>query len=85
MALTKEFRQTVVERARRDESYRRAMLIEAIDSFLEGETDVGRLMLRDYINATIGFDELALLTSKRETQSHADVEPRRQPNRQQPF
>jgi hypothetical protein len=31
---------------------------------LSGDVDTGKAILRDYINATIGFDELAALTAK---------------------
>ena len=64
MALTKEFRETVQGRARRDAAFRRGLLTEALDCLLAGEIDDGKLLLRDYINATVGFDELARLTDK---------------------
>ncbi|MES2605909.1 MAG: transcriptional regulator [Pseudomonadota bacterium] len=59
MALTRGFIDTVRMRAQQDVAFRRAMLKEALDVLLEGEVAVGRSMLRDYINATIGFEELA--------------------------
>jgi len=34
------------------------MLTEAVESFLSGDVEVGKAMLRDYINATIGFEAL---------------------------
>jgi DNA-binding phage protein len=64
MTLTREFKATVQARARRDAAFRRGLLIEALDCLLAGETDDGKLLLRDYINATVGFDELARLTDK---------------------
>ncbi|MBI2778379.1 MAG: transcriptional regulator [Gammaproteobacteria bacterium] len=59
MALTKAFRDTVMARAQRDRTFREAMLSEAITHFLEGDLDAGKAMLRDYINATVGFEALA--------------------------
>lgn len=59
MALTRGFIDTVRLRALHDVAFRRAMLKEALDVLLDGEVAVGRSMLRDYINATIGFEELA--------------------------
>ena len=56
MVLTRNFRKTVQARAKRDPAYREAMLTEAVDSFLSGDVEVGKAMLRDYINATIGFE-----------------------------
>ncbi len=58
MALTKDFRDTVKARAERDVEFRLALLREAVDSFLEGDVAAGKLLLRDYINATVGFEEL---------------------------
>ena len=59
MPLTRSFRQTVAERAERDPEFREALLREAIDCFLEGEMAAGKIILRDYINATVGFKQLA--------------------------
>lgn len=59
MVLTRDFRKTVQARAKRDPAYREALLTEAVDSFLSGDVEVGKAMLRDYINATIGFETLS--------------------------
>ena len=64
MALTRNFRQTVVERVERDPAFARALLDEAATLFLNGEPETARLILRDLINATIGFEQLATLTAK---------------------
>lgn len=40
------------------------MLEDAINALLAGEVDDGRLLLRQYVNATIGFGELARRTGK---------------------
>lgn len=63
MALSRQFRETVAERARRDTGFRAALLEEALQAFLDGEVEAGRLMLRDVINATVGFDQLSKETS----------------------
>jgi len=59
MALSKDFKTTVVERAQRDPEFRCAMLVDAINELLSGDIDVAKQMLRDYINATISFEPLA--------------------------
>lgn len=64
MALTRDFKETVQARAMRDAAFRRGLLTEALDCFLAGELEEGKLLLRDYINATVGFEELARLTDK---------------------
>lgn len=59
MALTRDFKETIQARARRDAGFRRALLREGIESLLSGDVETGKTVLRDYINATIGFEELA--------------------------
>jgi DNA-binding phage protein len=63
MALTKKFKETVCARVRCDAAFRRELLREAVESFLQGDVETGKAMLRDYINATIGFQELAAVTN----------------------
>ena len=46
-------------RVRESPAFRDALLREGIDALLAGELDVGKSILRDYINATIGFEQLA--------------------------
>ncbi len=62
MALTRDFRETVQARVRRDPAFRKGLLSEAIESLLAGEVRLGKELLRDYINATIGFPQLASRT-----------------------
>ena len=62
MALTRDFKQTIGERARRDPSFATALLDEAATLFLNGEPTHARLILRDLVNATIGFETLASKT-----------------------
>lgn len=64
MALTRDFKETVVERVRRDRKFARALLDEAATLFLNGEPEAARLLLRDLVNATVGFETLAQLTGK---------------------
>jgi DNA-binding phage protein len=48
-----------VARVREDAAFRDALLKEGIDALLAGDLDIGKSILRDYINATIGFERLA--------------------------
>lgn len=59
MALTKNFKETVGARVQKDARFRRALLTEAVEIFLAGDVATGKVILRDYINATIGFEALA--------------------------
>ena len=64
MALTREFKETVQARAQRDAAFRRALLQEGVVCLLGGDVDTGKIVLRDYINATLGFEQLGLLTER---------------------
>ncbi|MCD8505385.1 MAG: hypothetical protein LRY53_09300 [Burkholderiaceae bacterium] len=58
MALTREFKETVMQLCQ-DPQYRRALLVEALESYLEGEVAVGNALLRDYLNGTQSFVDVA--------------------------
>ena len=64
MALTRDFKHTVIERVEREPAFAQALLEEAATLFLNGEPETARLILRDLVNATLGFEQLAALTSK---------------------
>jgi DNA-binding phage protein len=59
MPLTRDFRRTVQSRAARDPAFRKALFQEAVQSLLRGDVDAGRAAMRDYINATVGFEKLS--------------------------
>jgi DNA-binding phage protein len=64
MALTRDFKETVNKRVQNDPKFAAALLDEAVALFLNGEPEPARLILRDLVNATIGFEKLADETSK---------------------
>ncbi|MCK5690999.1 transcriptional regulator [Myxococcota bacterium] len=64
MTITRDFKDTVSSRVNRDPKFAAALLDEAASLFLNGEPEVARLVLRDLVNATVGFEELALQTHK---------------------
>jgi DNA-binding phage protein len=80
MVLTRDFKQTVAERAHRDPKFARAMLDEAATLFLNGEPDTARIILRDLVNATVGFEELATVTSRPSKSLHRMLSPRGNPS-----
>ena len=63
MALTRDFKKTVVARVERDPAFANALLDEAATLFLSGEPEMARLILRDLVNATLGFEGLAKVTA----------------------
>ncbi len=64
MALTREFRETVKARVERDPRFREELLTEALNAHLAGESAAGRALLRDLVNATLGFEALARVTGR---------------------
>jgi DNA-binding phage protein len=62
MPLTRLFKETVQARVNRDPEFRDALLQEAIEAMLEGDLDTGKALMRDCINATVGFEGLAQAT-----------------------
>ena len=59
MPLTKDFRDTIRERAQQEPAFRRALLQEAIELMLTGDVTTGKALIRNYVNATVGFQESA--------------------------
>ncbi len=65
MALTRDFKDTIKARAENDPEFRTGLLTEAAECLLNDEVDVAKTLLRDYVNATLGFQELAGMTDKK--------------------
>jgi DNA-binding phage protein len=59
MALTRDFKETVAARVQKDPAFAQALLDEAITLFINGEPDSAKLVLRDLVNSTVGFEALA--------------------------
>jgi len=64
MALTRDFKETVKARAERDASFRVALLQEALEALMSDDLETGKILLRDYVNATVGFEGLATALHK---------------------
>jgi DNA-binding phage protein len=62
--LTRDFEETVQERIQEDHAFAIALFDEAISLFLNGEPELARLILRDLVNATVGFEALAEMTNR---------------------
>ena len=65
MPLTRDFKEAMLERAQNDPDLRVGFLTEAAQCLLSNETHVAKTLLRDYVNATIGFNELGLIVDKK--------------------
>ncbi len=79
MPVTRKFRTTIMDRALSDPAFRRQMLTEAVNELLAGDLGAGKAMLRDYINATITFQQLAKKLKKTDKSVHRMLGPRGNP------
>jgi DNA-binding phage protein len=62
MPLSREFKKTIRARVERDPKFRKALLREGVEAMLAGDVATAKAILRDYINATVGFSDLAEAT-----------------------
>lgn len=58
MALTRDFKETILARVQADPRFREALLNQGIETMLAGDVDGGKAIIRDYIKATVGFEKL---------------------------
>ena len=65
---------------RRDPAFAKALLNEAITLFLNDEPDTARLVLRDLVNATVGFERLATATGRPAKSLHRMLSTRGNPS-----
>jgi DNA-binding phage protein len=70
MALTREYKETVVARIKRDPKFARALYTEALTALLEGEVEEGLSMLRDLVHSQITFKQLSRQTGLGEKNLH---------------
>ncbi len=58
MTTTKSFNGSVREDLQTDPALRRALLGEAVTCMLSGDLETGKIVLREYVNGTVGFLKL---------------------------
>lgn len=80
MSLIRDAKRTVIERVGRDPAMAAALLNEAASLFLNGEPDAARLILRDLVNATIGFEALAEMAHRPSKSLHRMLSQRGNPS-----
>ncbi len=54
--LTRDFKTTIMARARRDQGFRVGLLVECVELVLNGEPEIGQEILGDLVEATIGLE-----------------------------
>jgi DNA-binding phage protein len=62
MPLTRDFKETIRARVERDPKFRKALLREGVETMLTGDVATAKTILRDDVNATVGFTHLAEAT-----------------------
>jgi len=77
--ITRDASQTIQERVQSDQAFAAALLNEAASLFLNGEPETARLILRDLVNATVGFEELAKETARPSKSLHRMLSARGNP------
>lgn len=77
--LTVDSSETVQARIKADPAFAEALLREAADMFLNGEAEAARLLLRDVVNATVGFEQIAAATKRPSKSVHRMLSARGNP------
>lgn len=77
--LTVDSSKTLQARIKADPAFAEALLREATDMFLNGEAEASRLLLRDVVNATVGFEQIATATNRPSKSVHRMLSARGNP------
>ena len=80
MALTRDFKETVIARIERDPAFAKELLDEATTLLISGQAETARVILRDLVNATVGFEQLAKLTDVPSKSLHRMLSPKGNPS-----
>ena len=64
MGPTRDVKEIFQARARVDPAFADALLEQSVECLHGGETNVSRILLRDYIYAIVGLEQLSRLTGK---------------------
>jgi DNA-binding phage protein len=79
MVLTKHFKETIYNRAQKDEKFRKALLQEAMNEFLSGDFNVAKILLKEYINSSVTFQRLSQETQKNDKSLQRMLSPQGNP------
>lgn len=64
IAITRDYDEVIVERMRKDSEYARLSFDKVVELIVDGEPETARVILRNLVNATVGFEEPARRTDK---------------------
>ena len=79
MALTRDYKWSIRERAKKDPKFALSLMNEAVTSFLSGEPETARTILRELVNSTMGFERLAEALGKPSKSVHRMLSPKGNP------
>ena len=79
MALTRDYKESIRERAEKDPDFATALLQEALTVILEGDPETARIILRELVHSTIGFEKLAEELDKSSKSIHRMLSPQGNP------
>lgn len=78
--LARDSRQAIVEGAQRDAAFARAVFSETLELLVKGEPDTARLLMRDLVHATTGFERLAVIVGTPSKSLHRMLSARGNPS-----
>ena len=79
MALSVDYKEGVLKDLRNDPKMAREYYHEAVRAFINGDTETGGVMMRDLVNAGIGFQRLSRETGIRAPNLHRALAPEGNP------
>jgi DNA-binding phage protein len=79
MPLAREFKETVMLRAKEDPDFRQELIVEATNAFLDGDIETGKRLPRDYLNATEALPSIARELKQNEKSIRRMVGPKGNP------
>lgn len=59
MALTRDYKDSIRKRSESDPEFAASLMKEALTAFISGEPETARVILRELVNSTIGFELLS--------------------------
>jgi DNA-binding phage protein len=55
----RDYKETIGQRVKNDPAFKKVLLEDALECLLSGDVDTGKAVLKDYIKATSGFENLS--------------------------
>ncbi|OGT84126.1 MAG: transcriptional regulator [Gammaproteobacteria bacterium RIFCSPLOWO2_02_FULL_61_13] len=79
MALTRDYKDSIRNRSESDPKFAASLMKEALTAFISGEPETARVILRELVNSTIGFELLSAELDKPSKSVHRMLSARGNP------